>query len=186
MKKKLLCLALAGVLALGLLAGCGAAKAAIYPVAVDGTAVTAGETTASALYDAGFDLHTADGTTIERDEKLDADSYYTGTYFGKDGVTYGALELVTDDACPVGGAVIASIKIMEDGVPMTQLNGVPLTQLTPEKAKEMEPKLEDSEFWQSYVTGETILRIERTDGAAGDVQQLEMAQRYDVDYSTSE
>ena len=29
MKKKLLCLALAGMLALGLLAGCGAAKAAI-------------------------------------------------------------------------------------------------------------------------------------------------------------
>lgn len=185
MKKKLLCLALAGMLALGLLAGCGAAKAAIYPVTVDGTAVTAGETTASVLYDAGFDLHTADGYAIERAEKLDADSYYTGTYFGKDGVTYGALELVTDEACPVGGAVIASIKIMESGVPMAQLNGIDLTALTPEKAREVEPKLEDGEYWQSYVTGDTILRIERTEGAAGDVQQLEMAQRYDVDYSSN-
>ena len=58
-----------------------------------------------------------------------------------------------------------------------------MAELTEEKAKEIEKKLEDGEYCQSYVSDSRILRITRENGAKGAVTQLEVEVRYEIDYS---
>ena len=145
----------AGLILLALVAGCGAEEGEIYPLTVDGTAITLDETKMQTIYDAGFEVTVLDTSTMDRyeivaDTPLDADSVYTGVSIGKNGEVYAS---------------------------------VPLAELTEEKAKEVEKKLEDGEHYQSYVSDSRILRITREHGATGAVTQLEVEVRYEIDYS---
>lgn len=181
MKTKITVIA-AVLMAVVALAGCGK-KATIHPIDVDGTVIDVNVTTVQKFYDGGFTLSFLDGSTsqeVTSDIVLDAESVYSGLYFGKDGQTWGSLEVVTEAECEVGKGVISKITILEEGISHAKLAGVALTDLTPEKAKEIESGLEDADQWQSCVTDKTILRIYRTEGAKGTVTELEQEFRYEI------
>ncbi len=178
-----------GLVLLALAAGCGGAKEGeIYPLTVDGTDITLDVTTMQAIYDAGFEVTVLDTSTMDRyeiaaDTPLDADSVYTGVNIGKDGDIYASLSVVTEDACAISESVIYSFTGFGGFGDKIAIASIPLTELTEEKAKEIEKKLEDGEYFQSYVSDSRILRITRENGATGAVTQLEVEVRYEIDYT---
>lgn len=188
MKKLILC-AMAFTLAAALLSACsGGKKGTVYPVELDGASIVVNETTLGDLIDAGFDLYIMDGrerTTLDPDLALEGNSAYTSVFVGKDGENaMASLSIIAEKDCTVRDGLIYHITVMESGVSHASLNGTALTELTPEKAKEIEPNLEDNDLYQSFVTKNTILRIYRTDGVSGDVEKLEMEYRYNINYSS--
>lgn len=182
----------AGVLALLSIMGCGGAgeKEEIYPLTVDGTAITLDETTMQTIYDAGFEVSVLDTSStpvqwyeVEADMPLDAESVYTGIYIGRDGVKYASVSIVTEDACAMKDGVIYALRNTEDGLDKVTISSVLLTDLTEEKAKEIESRLEANEYFQSYVTDYKILRIKRENGDTGAVTEMEVEVRYEIDYT---
>lgn len=178
----------AGLILLALVAGCGAEEGEIYPLTVDGTAITLDETKMQTIYDAGFEVTVLDTSTMDRyeivaDTPLDADSVYTGVSIGKNGEVYASLSVVTEDACAINESVIYSFTGYGDYADKIAIASVSLAELTEDKAKEVEKKLEDGEHYQSYVSDSRILRITREHGATGAVTQLEVEVRYEIDYS---
>lgn len=179
-----------GLMLLASAAGCGAdaKEGEIYPLTVDGTGITLDVTTMQAIYDAGFEVTVLDTSTMDRyeiaaDTPLDADSVYTGVSIGKNGDIYASLSVVTEDACAMSESVIYSFTGFGSYGDKITIASIPLTELTEEKAKEIEKKLEDGEYFQSYVSDSRILRITRENGAAGAVTQLEVEVRYEIDYT---
>ncbi len=169
-------------------AGCGSKEGEIYPLTVDGTGITLDVTTMQTIYDAGFEVTVLDTSTMERyeiapDTPLDADSVYTGVSIGKGGDVYASLSVVTEEACAINESVIYSFTGFGNYADKITIAEVPLTELTEEKAKGIEKKLEDGEYYQSYVSDSRILRITRENGAKGAVTQLEVEVRYEIDYS---
>ena len=169
-------------------AGRGSKEGEIYPLTVDGTGITLDVTTMQTIYDAGFEVTVLDTSTMERyeiapDTPLDADSVYTGVSIGKGGDVYASLSVVTEEACAINESVIYSFTGFGNYADKITIAEVPLTELTEEKAKGIEKKLEDGEYYQSYVSDSRILRITRENGAKGAVTQLEVEVRYEIDYS---
>ena len=169
-------------------AGCGSKEGEIYPLTVDGTGITLDVTTMQTIYDAGFEVTVLDTSTMERyeiapDTPLEADSVYTGVSIGKGGDVYASLSVVTEEACAINESVIYSFTGFGNYADKITIAEVPLTELTEEKAKGIEKKLEDGEYYQSYVSDSRILRITRENGAKGAVTQLEVEVRYEIDYS---
>lgn len=169
-------------------AGCGSKEGEIYPLTVDGTGITLDVTTMQTIYDAGFEVTVLDTSTMDRyeiapDTPLDADSVYTGVSIGKGGDVYASLSVVTEEACAINESVIYSFTGFGNYADKITIAEVPLTELTEEKAKGIEKKLEDGEYYQSYVSDSRILRITRENGARGAVTQLEVEVRYEIDYS---
>lgn len=186
--KKRLPAVFVGMLLAALAAGCGNGEGEIYPLTVDGTAITLDVTMMQTIYDAGFEVTVLDTSTMDRyeiaaDTPLDADSVYTGVNIGKGGDVYATLGVVTEDACTMNESVIYSLTGYSNAVDNITIASVPLAELTEEKAKEIEKKLEDGEYYQSYVSDSRILRITRENGAKGAVTQLEVEVRYEIDYS---
>lgn len=187
--RKRMAVAAVGLLLLASAAGCGGAKEGeIYPLTVDGTDITLDVTTMQAIYDAGFEVTVLDTSTMDRyeiaaDTPLDADSVYTGVNIGKNGDIYASLSVVTEDACAMSESVIYGFTGFGSYGDKITIASVPLTELNEEKAKEIEKKLEDGEYFQSYVSDSRILRITRENGAAGAVTQLEVEVRYEIDYT---
>lgn len=169
-------------------AGCGSKEGEIYPLTVDGTGITLDVTTMQTIYDAGFEVTVLDTSTMDRyeiapDTPLDADSVYTGVSIGKGGDVYASLSVVTEEACAINESVIYSFTGFGNYADKITIAEVSLTELTEEKAKGIEKKLEDGEYYQSYVSDSRILRITRENGARGAVTQLEVEVRYEIDYS---
>ena len=66
--KKRLPAVFVGMLLAVLAAGCGNGEGEIYPLTVDGTAITLDVTTMQTIYDAGFEVTVLDTSTMDRYE----------------------------------------------------------------------------------------------------------------------
>lgn len=166
----------------------------VYPVTIQGTEIIVGETNVSSLLDAGFNITVSEMddqkniTVFEIDptQELEANSYYSGGTLRQGDTIYGKISLVTEEAVPMGQAVIARLEM--DGYDYDKstvtLAGVPLDQMTGEKAKEVIADLGGDEYmmFHSGDQYETFLSFDME----GAFQKFSIEKEYDVDWTTEE
>lgn len=168
--------------------GGGSDKA--YPVSLDGTEILVGETTMSALYDAGYTIvahgeNFTQSMEIEATEQLEADSYYSQIFAKKGEESLIMLAVVTEkSAIPISEAVIANVKLYnEEGIAKASFDGVAVADLDFDTLKEHVPgaKLNEDGLLASVSGNNYTLFVYYEDGK---VTSLEMKKNYDVDFSS--
>lgn len=166
----------------------------VYPVTIHGTEIIVGETSVSALLDAGFNITVSEMDNqknitvyeIDPTQELEANSYYSGGTLRQGDTIYGKVSLVTEEAVPMGQAVIARLEM--DGYDYDKstvtLAGVPLDQMTGEKAKEVIADLggDENMMFHSGDQYETFLSFDME----GTFQKFSIEKKYDVDWTTEE
>lgn len=192
MKKTWLCLGLVLLLMLGACSG-GEEKESetLYPVAVKGTEVRVGETTVQALLDQGLEVTWTDEdyqkVAVDPEEMLEADSYYTGGGIWISDSVYANLSFVTEEAAPLGQAVIARLEFhlaSEDDASVLgqiEFDGVPVTEWTRDMAGEKYPDWTGNEtMWLHYGLE---YKYDLNFDASGRMIQFSVERTYDVDWN---
>lgn len=191
------------VLAAFMLSGCGGGpkteetEAGLtlkdYPLTLLGKEIIVGETTVSVLLDAGFDVTWSEMTegnqienyTVDPEELLDADSYYSGGTITLGDVHYAHIGMVTEEeAVPMGDAVIANLEFLLTGKDVDRsaisLAGIPFSEMTREKAGEAFPDFTgDENMWFEYGKDYEVFFGFDTDG---NISNFSLKQDYDVDW----
>lgn len=187
-KMKRLASLILGIILCITVSGCGAAGTdKAYPVKFDEAEVMVGETAASVLLDAGFELKEISGTELTADTPVEKNAYYTGINVVKDDATYAMISLAVEGKeTTLSNALVAQIIVKPElghVIDRISFDGVPLPEVTAEVFKE-------------HVAGSTI----REDGTrafcAGDnytssiyyedgkVTEMEMTRHYSVQWGT--
>ncbi len=169
------------------------AEEVLIPVSVNGTEIRVGETTVQALLDQGMDVYWVDENyervTVDADEMLEAESYYSGGNISVNEDIYAQISLVTEEEdIPMGQAVIARLEFQlygeEDSAELDKItiDGVKLTEMTREKAGEMYPDWTgDESMWLKY--GLEYRYDLNFDSSTGKLTQFTVERKYDVDWS---
>lgn len=198
---KILALALALVLALASLTACSGgeeepeagAEEVLLPIRVNGTEIKVGETTVQALLDQGIDVYWVDENyervTVDPDEILEANAYYSGGYISVTEDIDAQISLVTDEEeIPMGQAVIARLEFRlygeEDPAALDKIefDGVKAAELTRDKAGEMYPDWTgDENMWLKY--GLEYRYDLNFDSSTGKLTQFTVERKYDVDWT---
>lgn len=199
---KVLALALALAAVLAVLAACSGGEEAgpeaqaeevLIPISVNGTQIKVGETTVQALLDQGIDVYWVDENyervTVDPDQVLEANSYYSGGNISVTDDIYAQISLVTDEEdIPMGQAVIARLEFRlygeEDPAALDKLefDGVKVTELTRDKAGEMYPDWTgDENMWLHY--GLDYRYDLNFDSSTGQLTQFTVEREYDVDWT---
>lgn len=190
-KKHLVTILMGLMLCLSLTACDSVASDKAYPLGLDGTEILVGETTLSALYDAGYTIMALDSASSGRFElepsyQLEKDSYYSGLFIEKDDKTLAMLQVVTDSKeVPASEAVIAFLSFAGYNdepldTDMITFDGVVLTDLNAEVFMEHVPGGEAREDGSgAYFYGSNYsVSIEYENGVP---VEFEVAREYDVD-----
>lgn len=198
---KILTLALALLLALAGLTACSGgeegqeaqAEEVLLPIRVNGTEIKVGETTVQALLDQGIDVYWVDENyervTVDPDQELEANAYYSGGYISVTEDIDAQISLVTDEEdIPMGQAVIARLEFRlygeEDPAALDRIefDGVKVAELTRDKAGEMYPDWTgDESMWLKY--GLEYRYDLNFDSSTGKLTQFTVERKYDVDWS---
>ena len=160
---------------------------------MNGTEIRVGETTVQALLDQGMDVYWVDENyervTVDADEMLEAESYYSGGNISVNEDIYAQISLVTEEEdIPMGQAGIARREFQlygeEDSAELDKItiDGVKLTEMTREKAGEMYPDWTgDESMWLKY--GLEYRYDLNFDSSTGKLTQFTVERKYDVDWS---
>ncbi len=169
------------------------AEEVLIPVSVNGTEIRVGETTVQALLDQGMDVYWVDENyervTVDADEMLEAESYYSGGNISVNEDIYAQISLVTEEEdIPMGQAVIARLEFQlygeEDSAELDKItiDGVKVAELTRDKAGEMYPDWTgDESMWLKY--GLEYRYDLNFDSSTGKLTQFTVERKYDVDWS---
>lgn len=188
--KSLAALMMSGLLCVSLAACSSSGGDKAYPVGLDGTEIIVGETTLSALYDAGYAIESLNQVThigripVEASFELEANSFYSGIIVLKDDVSVAMLSIVTDKkAVTASEAVIASVTIgseLHNPLDSVTFDGVSLPELTAETFKEhvSGSKVRD-DGTSAYFSGKKYSA--RANYENGAPVKLEVSRSYDVD-----
>ena len=164
----------------------------LYPVTLKGVEVRVGETTVQSLLDAGLQISWVDENyqrvEVDPTAMLEADSYYTGGSVDLGDSLYANISFVTEEAAPLGQAVIARLEVRMAGVEdeslleQMEFDGVPATEFTRDLAGERYPDWTgDENMWLHY--GLTYKYDLNFDMATGRLFQFNVERSYDVDWT---
>lgn len=162
-----------------------------YAVGLDGTEIMVGETTLSALYDAGYTIEALDQVTrigtipLEASYELEAKSYYSGILLYKNDTKVAMLSVATDKkAVPASEAVIAEVKVgsaLKHPLDSVTFDGVSLLELSTDAFKEhVSGSTVRDDGTSAYMMGKKYkVKVSYENGAP---VELDVARNYDVDY----